>query len=566
MPDNAATKDGTAPILLAGDDGLAVRVREELAAMGVPVVAICTQPAALAARAAIVAGARVVVGDIAEPGTWAEAGIGEAAAVGLLGPSDVGNLHAALLVEELHDEGPVVVRMHHSDRDGGLEGLLGERGRILSDAEVAAPAFLHAALLGNTGQRITVAGRPLEVAEVDATDPALLVALCNADTPTDVLPEGEDLGDRVLGLIDPYAASSARGTLPVAVQQAAERRAAQRGDARARRTRRLRRVRGLAAYVPRRAVILVAVMLLVMLVSATIFNFGTTVKIDELDAIYFTVTTMATVGYGDVNLIGQPDWVKVYDIFLMAFSAVLVGIFLATITESLVTTRIDQALGRFPRPTRDHVVVCGLGRAGTEVLVRLHDAGVPCIGIEQSAEAAGLTIARALEIPVIVGDARNPGTLEDLNLGRARALMALTTDDLANLQCALKARELNPDLRVVLRCFDQQLAERLDKTIEMDLTRSVADLAAPPFAAALLGRSLAEALPISNVPLRLLETTVPVGSSLDGNTVGAVEADGRLRFLHCDHRWRPRDDFPISAGEPIAVVGTREACDALLRA
>ena len=143
------------------------------------------------------------------------------------------------------------------------------------------------------------------------------------------------------------------------------------------------------------------------------------------------------------------------------------------------------------------------------MLVRLHQAGVPCIGIERSAEASGLVTARALEIPVVIGDARSPGTLEDLHLDRARALMALTTDDLANIQCALKARELNPDLRVVLRCFDQQLAERLDRTIDLDLTRSVADLAAPPFAAALLGRELGEPLPVSNMPLRLLETTIP---------------------------------------------------------
>jgi hypothetical protein len=143
--------------------------------------------------------------------------------------------------------------------------------------------------------------------------------------------------------------------------------------------------------------------------------------------------------------------------------------------------------------------------------------------------------------------------------------MALTTDDLANIQCALKARELNPELRVVLRCFDQQLAERLDRTIDLDLTRSVADLAAPPFAAVLLDRELGEPLPVSNVPLRLLETVVREGSPLAGSTVGQVETDGGLRFLHCDGRWRPRADYPIGVGEAIAVVGTREACDGLLR-
>ncbi len=556
---------GTGPVLLAGDDGLSVRVREELAAVDVPSVTVTSGPGTLAARTAEAAGAEIVVGDPTDPQTWERAGIADARAVGLLGPSDVGNLHAALLVEELHPEATVVVRMFQADHDGGIEDLLGDRGRVLSDAQVAAPAFVHAALSGNTGQRITIAGRPLEVAEVDVHHPALMVALCEADTPTEVLPAREEISGNVLALIDPYAASSARGMLPVAVQQAAEQRAARQAEARARRRSAIRRWRHRFALVPKRALWLLGVMFVVMLVSATIFNFGTSVKIDELDAIYFTVTTMATVGYGDVNLIGEPDWVKIYDIGLMALSAVLVGLFLATLTEALVSTRIDQALGRFPRPSRDHVVVCGLGQAGTEVLIKLHEAEVPCVAIERSTEAAGLVTARALEIPVIIGDARNPGTLEELNLDRAQALMALTTDDLANIQCALKARELNPDLRVVLRCFDQQLAERLDRTIDLDLTRSVADLAAPQFAAALLERELAETLPVSNVPLRLLETVVSAESPLAGSTVGAVERDGGLRFLHCDGRWRPRPDYPISAGEPIAVVGTREACDGLIR-
>lgn len=556
---------GTGPVLLAGDDGLSVRVREELAAVDVPSVTVTSGTGTLAARTAQAAGAEIVVGDPTDPETWERAGIAEARAVGLLGPSDVGNLHAALLVEELHPEATVVVRMFQADHDGGIEDLLGDRGRVLSDAQVAAPAFVHAALSGNTGQRITIAGRPLEVAEVDVHHPALMVALCEADTPTEVLPARDEVSGSVLALIDPYAASSARGMLPVAVQQAAEQRAARQAEARARRRSAIRRWRHRFALVPKRALWLLAVMFVVMLVSATIFNFGTSVKIDELDAIYFTVTTMATVGYGDVNLIGEPDWVKIYDIGLMALSAVLVGLFLATLTEALVSTRIDQALGRFPRPSRDHVVVCGLGQAGTEVLIKLHEAEVPCVAIERSTEAAGLVTARALEIPVIIGDARNPGTLEELHLDRAQALMALTTDDLANIQCALKARELNADLRVVLRCFDQQLAERLDRTIDLDLTRSVADLAAPQFAAALLERELAETLPVSNVPLRLLETVVSADSPLAGSTVGAVERDGGLRFLHCDGRWRPRPDYPISAGEPIAVVGTREACDALIR-
>jgi Trk K+ transport system NAD-binding subunit len=100
--------------------------------------------------------------------------------------------------------------------------------------------------------------------------------------------------------------------------------------------------------------------------------------------------------------------------------------------------------------------------------------------------------------------------------------------------------------------------------VELDLTRSVSALSAPAFAAALLGRPLAEPLPLSNVPLRVLEAHLPQGSPLEGRSIRDVQAEGGLRILAVDGRWRPRTDLELQAGTHVSVVGTREACDALL--
>ncbi len=118
--------------------------------------------------------------------------------------------------------------------------------------------------------------------------------------------------------------------------------------------------------VPGRVFALVAAILTVGATSTAVFVVSDHLPL--LDAMYFTATTMATVGYGDINLLGAPDWLKIYDIGLMAVSAVLLASVLALITDMLVRTRIDRALGRFPRPDRDHVIVCGLGKAGSRIL------------------------------------------------------------------------------------------------------------------------------------------------------------------------------------------------------
>jgi Trk K+ transport system NAD-binding subunit len=217
------------------------------------------------------------------------------------------------------------------------------------------------------------------------------------------------------------------------------------------------------------------------------------------------------------------------------------------VTDQLVSSRIDRALGRFPRPRKDHVIVCGLGKAGARVLQGLHALGVPCIGVERNPEA----------------DGRAPGTLAGLHIDKAKAVMALTSDDLVNLECALSARKHNPHLRIVMRIFDPRLAERLDRGIELDLTRSVSALAAPSFSAALLGRTPSQPLSLSNVPLRILEARIPRSWPYAGQQIRDLHDENEPRVLALDGRWLPRDDQPLEPGQAVSVIATREACDAL---
>jgi Trk K+ transport system NAD-binding subunit len=329
-----------------------------------------------------------------------------------------------------------------------------------------------------------------------------------------------------------------------------------------RRLSRRARVQAALRFVPGRAYVLLSVIAAVALTGTLTFTFSR--HLEPIDALYFTVTTMATVGYGDYNLLTAPDWLKIFDIGLMGVSAVLIASVLALVTDILVASRIDRALGRFPRPREGHVVVCGLGKAGARVVARLHELGVPCIAVEHHDGAVGIPVARALEVPVVFADMRTPGTLDELNLDRALAVMAVTNDDLVNLHCGLAARERHPDLRVVLRIFDQRLADRLDRSIESGLTRSVSALAAPAFAAALLGRPLAQPLSVTAVPLRVLSTSVPAGSRLVGRRVGDLHRERGMHVVALGGRWRPWDGVQVAAGDAISVVTTRDTADSLL--
>lgn len=265
-------------------------------------------------------------------------------------------------MEELAPHTSLVVRMFSTDLAGGMSRVLGAEATVLSETEVAAPAFLQAALSGNAGQRVTVAEHVLEVAEVDAQDPRLVVALANATTPTDVLPPRAALDRHVLGLIDPEGlVLGARGAYPPTValhRQQRERRCA------AARPRYSRRRRALAATraVPGRVLALLATITTVFWVSVAVFALSDHLSL--INGMYFTATTMSTVGYGDVNLLIAPDWLKIYDIGLMAVSALLVASVLALITDALVTRRINRALwgGAARRRGRSPACRCACSR------------------------------------------------------------------------------------------------------------------------------------------------------------------------------------------------------------
>src|SRR6059058_6249550 len=157
-------------IVVCGHDGLAARVVEELRGLGEEVVLVSPS------QAETLPGLRDVervTGGSADEEALRAAGVPEAAAVALLEDNDVGNLHAALAVQDLAPHTRLVVRFFNLKLGRRLEALFPD-AHLLSPAEIAAPAFAEAALSGNTGAPIEVHGHVLELRESDVSDPALV--------------------------------------------------------------------------------------------------------------------------------------------------------------------------------------------------------------------------------------------------------------------------------------------------------------------------------------------------------------------------------------------------------
>ncbi|MBN1956085.1 MAG: NAD-binding protein [Anaerolineae bacterium] len=218
---------------------------------------------------------------------------------------------------------------------------------------------------------------------------------------------------------------------------------------------------------------------------------------------------------------------------------------------------------------RNHVVVCGLGKVGYRVVLQLLKMEHEVIGIERDEEALFLERLYKEGIPILIGDVREQDTLEKAGVDAAAAVVVCTEDDLTNLEVALQARELNPTIKVVMRMFDQQLAERVRRGFGIQTAFSTSALAAPAFAAAATRARIEYSLYVDDVLLNVSRITVSAGSPLGGRTIEDVEQELDLSIVL--HRgaagvdFHPPPSLALAAGDEIVVFASLEALACLNR-
>jgi Trk K+ transport system NAD-binding subunit len=537
--------------IVAGSDGIAVRLAEELIALGESVVVIARDMEPRFRTHLVQQGVLVLEGDARDLADLRTAGLDSAAALAIVEDNDVSNLHAALAARGARGELRLVVRMFNQELGSRLEALFPD-AHILSASAIAAPAFLAAAL--RTSQRIVVADREFEVralTEEDDFSAVVPVALFDPQAGTAALfpppapgvlalvPEDDD--DHDVSAVDAAAEE---------IRQAASLAAAT-----------LTRLIALARLVDRRLVALLALVTSIVIVAALLWSASTHYNL--LDSAYFAVTTVSTTGYGDITPLKQGDGLKLAVMGLMLIGALSLALVYALVTDAIVGVRLARSLGERPRPRRDHVVVLGLGKVGQRVIEGLVARRIPCIAVERDEAAPGIRAARQLRVPVVLADIAAPNALDGLYLEHARCVMVLTDDDAANLAAALGARALRSDLRVVLRLFDHDLAQRVETAFSIHVSRSLSSLAAPAFAAALSDRRALATIPVGAQAITVAEMGVSVT-----RTVAELEgaAAGQARVIALGRHWTPPAAVQIGAGERLVAVGSPAGLAALAKA
>ncbi|MFJ9963994.1 NAD-binding protein [Streptomyces avermitilis] len=482
----------------------------------------------------------------------AEAGVERAAALALVYDDDETNIRAALTARRLNPHLRLVLRLYNRRLGQHIEELLDQAAAlaaagtdgsaaqfdasttVLSDADTAAPALAATAVTG-TSKVVQTEGLMLRAVERPPPEPgqvadpglctlALLSATASDPAGADGSESSGEQGPRLLPDEEAIAAATGRGTVVLEnVSYSGPSLPAGRSALpfASLLSRRLRwSFAGLVGCVVGLAVAQMAV-----------------TREHPLHATYLTLLDLFAI---NDPAVGQSTGRQILQLLSGLVGLLLLPVLLAAVLEALGTFRSGSALRKPPRGLSGHVVLLGVGKIGTRVLTRLRELRIPVVCVEGDPEARGLATARRLRVPVVLGDVTQEGVLEAAKIHRAHALLALTSADTTNLEAALYARSVRPDLRVVLRLYDDDFATAVYRTLRaahphaLTRSRSVSHLAAPAFAGAMMGRQILGAIPVERRVLLFAAVDVGGHPRLEGRTVGEAFHAGAWRVLALD--------------------------------
>ena len=230
--------------------------------------------------------------------------------------------------------------------------------------------------------------------------------------------------------------------------------------------------------------------------------------------------------------------------------------------SGLITGTTSAPVQFLPSEQHDRIIICGFGKVGYRVVrwlaqlnlrmavIYLRDDDEHVMFAEQAAALPGIEYIR--------GDARKTSVLRQAGIDRALAVTAVTSDDLINLQIGLEARRLRSDVHVVLRVFNDALAQKLPYLFGIHTAYSTSDLASPTLAAAAVIGGISHAFPGPRDLYALEERVVAKGDRLAGERVLALRRQQAhviaLRRVGAPGTLFPTADIILSPGDEVSIV------------
>lgn len=300
-----------------------------------------------------------------------------------------------------------------------------------------------------------------------------------------------------------------------------------------------------------------------------------------MDALYMTVITLTAVGYSEVFPLSPQG--RVFTMVTLGAGITWMGTWFALITSFIVELDLADVLRkrreiRRLQSMKDHIIICGAGRTGRQVIEELADMDTRWVAIERDTSRAEKLRDQFPDALILTEDATHDETLQQAGLSEARGLVACLSADTDNLFVCLSARDLEPELTIVARAYEE---ETVDKLYRAGATHVVSPnvSGAVRMASVLLRPSVVSFLDIatrsSELALRMEQAEIGPDSRLAGATLasaGIPQATGLIVIALKKEGsepggfvFNPVADTRMEEGDQLIVLGTEEQIQALRR-
>ncbi len=182
------------------------------------------------------------------------------------------------------------------------------------------------------------------------------------------------------------------------------------------------------------------------------------------DAVYMTVITLSTVGYGEVHPLG--DRGRLFTITLILLGIISIGYIVNRFTEALIQGYFQEGIQlrqrkRLVDSLTEHYIICGFGRTGRQIALEFKAEDIPFVTIDSQMEQ--IEAAQEMGYIAVLGDATLDDTLLKIGIDRAICLVAALPSDAENLYTILSAKTLNPQIRAIARASTEEAVKKLQR-------------------------------------------------------------------------------------------------------
>lgn len=293
-----------------------------------------------------------------------------------------------------------------------------------------------------------------------------------------------------------------------------------------------------------------------------------------INCFYMSVTTLTTVGYGEVIPLSEGGRLFVMGYLLVGFSTFTYSAF--TLGQMVVSNELrglleKRRMDHSIRGLRDHFLICGLGRMGSKICLQLHERGRPFVVIDRD-ENRLVGLAKPHGWSYIVGDATDDEILKRAGIHHAKSLAAVLPTDADNVYVVLSARLLKQDLQIIARASDEKASAKL---LQAGANRVVSPFttAATKMARFMLNPNIEDFLEIADHnghELELADVQIGPTSTLIGKKL--LETDLRdlgvmvvgIRRANGERLMPPSGNDTIQTGDCLFVFGSSDIVNKLV--